>query len=246
MRVILKASDVAAIIGRNRYKPRQEVFDELWKKYSPDTFKGKTKNDRAHEALSFSSEAQQVLENSVEIRAKDSKEVQKIFSQAKDLINFDSKLSDSQKSEVIDHLRSKIYTTHGTRKEDTTSDIVETTEKVTLRRDDKFYNIDICEIGEHKFVVCGKVDRVEEKEDGSKVLVEIKNRTNRLFKQVVEYEMVQVQVYLQMLGLIHARLVEQYNNQVMSHPITRDEEMWSNEILPQLEKFCEELSKQIA
>jgi PD-(D/E)XK nuclease superfamily len=246
MRITLKASDVAAIIGRHRYKPRQEVFDELWKKYSSDTFKGKTKKDKAYEALSFSSEAQKVLEKSVEIKAKDSEEVQKIFSQAKDLINFDSKLSDSQKSEVIDHLRSKIYTTHGTRKEDTTSDVVEVTEKVTLLRDNKFYTIDICEIGEHNFVVCGKVDRIEEKEDGSKVLVEIKNRTNRLFKQVVEYEMIQVQVYLQMLGLIHARLVEQYNNQVLSHPITRDEEMWTNEILPELEKFCEELSKQIA
>jgi hypothetical protein len=246
MRVVLKASDVAAIIGRNRYKPRQEVFDELWKKYNPDTFKGKTKKDRAHEALSFSSEAQKVLEKSVEIRAKDSEEVQKIFSQAKELINFDSKLSDSQKSEVIDHLRSKIYTTHGTRKEDTTSDVVEAREKVTLVRDNKFYNLNICDIGDHQFVVCGKVDRIEEKEDGSKVLVEIKNRTNRLFKQVVEYEMIQIQVYLQMLGLIHARLIEQYNNQVLSHPITRDEEMWTNEILPELEKFCEELAKQIA
>ena len=53
--------------------------------------------------------------------------------------------------------------------------------------------------------------------------------------------MVQVQVYLQMLGLVHARLVEQYNNQVLSHEITRDEEMWVNEILPGLEEFCSEI-----
>jgi hypothetical protein len=89
--------------------------------------------------------------------------------------------------------------------------------------------------------VCGKIDRIEERPDGSRILVEIKNRTNRLFRRVVEYEFIQVQVYLQMLGLVHARLVEQYNNQVLSHDIARDEETWTNELLPGLVKFCEEL-----
>jgi len=48
-------------------------------------------------------------------------------------------------------------------------------------------------------------------------------------------------VYLQMLGLVHARLVEQYNNQVLSHDVDRDEETWTNELLPGLVNFCEEL-----
>jgi hypothetical protein len=71
--------------------------------------------------------------------------------------------------------------------------------------------------------------------------VEIKNRTNRLFRRVVDYENIQIQVYLQMLGLVHARLVEQYNNQVLSHDLTRDDELWTNEILPKLNEFCLEL-----
>jgi hypothetical protein len=41
-----------------------------------------------------------------------------------------------------------------------------------------------------------------------------------------------------MLGLVHARLVEQYNNQVLSHNVDRDEEMWSNVITPGLQEFC--------
>jgi hypothetical protein len=71
--------------------------------------------------------------------------------------------------------------------------------------------------------------------------VEIKNRTNRLFRRVVDYEFIQIQVYLQMLGLVHARLVEQYNNQVLSHDVDRNEEMWSNEITPALREFCSQL-----
>ena len=243
MKITLKASEVAAILGRNPYKPRKEVLDELWKKYSPDTFTGKTKRDRAEEALGASDEARKVLAGALAVKAKDSAEAVRTFEEAKAAVNSDSKLSAEQKAEVIEHVRSKVYTTHGTRSEDKTSDKVETDTGVKLVKDNSFYNLDVAEIRGHKFVVCGKIDRIEECPDGSRVLVEIKNRTNRLFRRVVDYEMVQVQVYLQMLGLVRARLVEQYNNQVLSHDIDRDEEFWDNVATPGLTAFCEELAE---
>jgi len=242
MKITLKASEVAAILGRNPYKPRKEVLDELWKKYSPDTFTGKTKRDRAEEALGASDEARKVLAGALAVNAKDSAEAARTFEEAKAAVNSDSKLSAEQKAEVIEHVRSKVYTTHGTRSEDKTSDKVETDTGVKLVKDNSFYNLNVAEIRGHKFVVCGKIDRIEERPDGSRVLVEIKNRTNRLFRRVVDYEMVQVQVYLQMLGLVRARLVEQYNNQVLSHDIDRDEEFWDNVAVPGLTAFCEELA----
>jgi len=243
MKITLKASEIAAILGRNQYKPRKEVLDELWKKYSPDTFTGKTKRDRAEEALGASDEARKVLAGALAVKAKDSAEAARTFEEAKAAVNSDSKLSAEQKAEVIEHVRSKVYTTHGTRSEDKTSDKVEADTGARLIRDNSFYKLDVAEIRGHKFVVCGKIDRIEECPDGSRVLVEIKNRTNRLFRRVVDYEMVQVQVYLQMLGLVRARLVEQYNNQVLSHDIDRDEEFWANEAMPGLTAFCEELAE---
>jgi hypothetical protein len=242
-RVIIKASDVAACVGRHQYKARSEVLNEIWKKNWPDTFTGQTKTDKAKEILQASPEAQKVLEAAVKIKARDSTEVQAVFEKAKEAINSDSKLSTAQKAEVLEHVRSQVYTTHGTRSEDKTSDQVEVAEKTRLVRDDSFYNLDVCTIGDVKFIVCGKIDRIEERPDGTRVLVEIKNRTNRLFRCVVEYEFVQVQVYLQMLGLVHARLVEQYNNQVLSHDVERDEETWTNELLPGLVDFCNELTQ---
>lgn len=245
MRVILKASNVAAMVGRHRYKPRQEVMDELWKKYAPTKFTGKTKEDKATEVLTLSDNAKNAIENALKIEAKDSTQVQTVFNEAKAKINFDSKLNSEQKAELVEHLRSKVYTTHGTRSEDKTSDKVEADEGSRLVRDDKFHQFEVCTIDDVKYVVMGKVDRIEERPDGSKVLVEIKNRTNRLFRSVPEYEFIQIQVYLQMLGLVHARLIEQYNNQVLSHDVTRDEEMWVNELLPELEKFCQDLHLKI-
>jgi len=245
MRIILKASNVAAMIGRNRYKPRQEVLDELWKKNRPDTFTSKTKEDRAEEALKVSIDARAVLETALKVETKDSDQVQKVFEVAQKAINFDTKLNKEQKVEVIEHIRSKVYTTHGTRSEDKTAETVTKTEGVKLVRDDHFYTLPVCEIFENKYVICGKVDRIEERPDGSRVLVEIKNRTNRIFGSVPEYEFIQVQVYLQMLGLVHARVVEQYNNQVLSHDVTRDEEFWKNKVVPELKEFCEELNQKL-
>ena len=83
MKITLKASEVAAILGRNPYKPRKEVLDELWKKYSPDTFTGKTKRDRAEEALGASDEARKVLAGALAVKAKDSAEAARTFEEAK-------------------------------------------------------------------------------------------------------------------------------------------------------------------
>jgi hypothetical protein len=241
-RVIIKASDVAACVGRHQYKARDEVMNEMWKKYWPDTFTGQTQRDRANIAMRASPLAREVLDCVSKIQPKDSTEVQNIIANVRKHINSDANLSTEQKAEVISHITTNVYTSHGTRSEDKTSDKVEVDEKVRLVRDNSFYYIDLMTIDESvKFSICGKIDRIEERPDGSRVLVEIKNRTNRLFGRVVEYEFVQVQVYLQMLGLVHARLVEQYNNQVLSHDIERDEETWTNEILPLIMHFCNEL-----
>jgi len=240
-RIVLRASDVAAMVGRHQYKTREEVFNDYWKKYSPETFTGQTQRDRANVALRASPTAREVLNCVSQLKPKDSTEVQNIVANVRKHINSDTNLTPEQKAEVISHITSNVYTAHGTRSEDLTADKVTADTGKVLHRDNSFYNLDVCEIGQHKFVICGKIDRIEEAQDGSRILVEIKNRTNRLFRRVVEYEFIQVQVYLQMLGLVHARLVEQYNNQVQTHLVDRDEETWVNEIMPELRRFCSQL-----
>ena len=240
-RIIIKASEVAAAIGKNPYKTPIEVRDELWKRYSPATFTGETKTDRAEKALGASESAQSVLVDAVETHAKSSDEVTKIFEKAREQIQADSSLTTTQKADVTEHIRSKVYTTHGIRSEDKTSEKVEVEEKTKLVRDESFYHINIWE----NFQVVGRIDRIEEKPDGSKVLVEIKNRTRRLFNKVPEYEYVQIQTYLQMLGLSQARHIEQYNSQVKSTDISRDDDFWAHDVLPVLVDFCKDFSSRV-
>ena len=242
MRITLKASEVAAIIGRNPYKPPNEVRDELWKKYWPETFKGKTKNDRAYEALSASEHAREALNSARAVHTKSSDEAESVFVKAKKKIEADEILTTTQKAEVTEFIRSQVYTGHGTRSEDKTSDKVENDEGVRLVRDDSFYSLDVCEVNGNSFRIVGKIDRIEEKPDGSKTLVEIKNRTKRFFSVVPDYEYIQIQTYLQMLNLEKARLVQQFNSEVRSHAIARNDSFWFDEVMPLLDEFCRNLS----
>jgi DNA polymerase III epsilon subunit-like protein len=245
-KVIIKASEVAACIGKNPYKKSSEVLDDMWKRYSPETFTGTTKTDRAMEALEHSEAAKYVLNSAMKAAPKNSDEAEKVFKQAAVQINNNLDLSNSEKKEVLDHIRSKVYTSFGTKSEDKTADKVTEDENVKLIRDDTFYRIDVANIEGTKYTVVGKIDRIEEREDGSRVLVEIKNRTRGLFGEVRVYEMIQVQTYLQMLGLEKARLVEQYNNETNSKDITRDDKLWNETILPGLVEFCSRLHRNMS
>lgn len=235
VRITLKASEVAAIIGSNPYKPSREVFDELWKKHRPETFTGQTRSDRAALAMQGSATAQAALveaesgPGSAEERAAIA--VSRICS--------DPALSEADREAAISHVRSTVYTTFGTQNEGRTAAAIEAA-GATLALDDKFYDMVVHEAGGCRYVVVGRVDRIETTPDGPR-LVEIKNRVNRLFHRVVNYENIQVQVYLQMLGLTKARLVEQYNSQIESHEIERDDALWVDEIMPKLQSFCAEL-----
>jgi len=242
MKVVIKASEVAACIGLNPFKPASEVTDELWKKYWPETFKGMTKREEAHASLAKSETAQKILGRAVAFKAKDSTEAHSNYEKAKKDIENDTTLDSADREKVIEHLRSRCYTSHGTRSEDRTADKVADETGTTLVKDNSFYTLPLLETEDGtKFYVTGKIDRIEIAPDGSKTLVEIKNRTRCLFGSLREYENVQIQVYLRMLGLVRAKLIEQYNNQTGTIEVIRDEEIWDNVIWAGLLDFAIDL-----
>ena len=236
-KVIIKASEVAAIIGMNGFKKPDEVLEDMWKKNSPETFNGRTKEDRQLEALKSSTTAMAIYDATMSVETVSSNDVKQLVSIASDAINNVKTLANKEKRLVTDHLRKMLYTNHGTRTEDTTADL----DEATLLKDDNFYSYPVITIEGTSYEIVGRIDRYQLKEDGTKVLVEIKNRTRRLFNKLAGYENVQVQTYLQMLGLTEARLIEQFNNERKSYAIDLDEEMWEKKIIPGLKEFCSTL-----
>jgi hypothetical protein len=80
---------------------------------------------------------------------------------------------------------------------------------------------------------------------GETILVEVKSRMKKLFKEIREYENVQVQAYFQMLpgNIRNAKLIEQYQGETNEMNIERDDDLWLKTLRPSLLAFCADLHK---
>jgi DNA polymerase III epsilon subunit-like protein len=233
-KVVLKASEVSSMIDKNRFKKPDEVMMNLWCKYSPETFKGKTKEQVAVEAIAGSNIATELLEDAQRFKSIDSSSVeQKVRAITNQLISR-SGLEDKELDAAKEYIRKTLYVNHGIRHEDKTA-----ATDSTFEVDETFYRYEVCTIEGTLYEIVGRIDRLVANDDGSLTIVEIKNRTNYLFKTVRDYENIQCQTYMEMLNIDSCKLIEQYNDEMCTHLIQRKKNDWDTSVLPKLKNFCE-------
>ena len=233
-KVIIGASSVASAIGIG-FKRQPELIEELWKKYSPKTFEGQTKEEKALQILNSNPNVEKILTDVENFRSEISTDVEQKIRAVYHQIEH-SGMEPKDMVVAKDHLRKTLYTNHGTRNEYKTADA----DSANLIEDDTFYNMDICTIEGTLYQIVGRIDRIQLNDNGTKTLVEIKNRANKLFGRVRDYEEVQCQTYLQMLKDIgYCRLVEQYNDERRGYLIEKNDKKWNEGIMPKLQNFCE-------
>src|SRR6056300_662246 len=233
-KVIIGASSVSSAIGIG-FKKQPELVEELWKKYSPSTFEGSTKDEEALRIINSNQATKTILNDAVNFKSTGSTDVsQKVRALYQKIEH--SGLNPMEMVATKDYISKTLRTNHGTQNEDKTADA----DTANLVKDDTFYEYNICTIEGTRYQIVGRVDRIQINEDGSKTLVEIKNRTKRLFNTVRDYENVQCQTYLQMLKDIkYCRLIEQYDSERKAYLIEKNDEAWRDNILPKLQNFCE-------
>lgn len=84
-----------------------------------------------------------------------------------------------------------------------------------------------------RFEIRGKIDGMVIVYDGQKPfirLVEIKNRSNRLFGEIPRYERIQLCFYLHFLELDEAELVERYKNQINIIPFSQNDALYKSSL----------------
>jgi DNA polymerase III epsilon subunit-like protein len=235
-KIVISASSVSSAIGIGFTKV-PELVSVLWKKYKPQTFEGALKDEEAVNILNSKETTRKILEAAVSFKSESSADVagktRALYHQLEH-----SSLTPKEVIDTKEYIRKTLYTNHGTRNEDKTADL----DSAILKRDDTFYTYDICTIEGTLYQIVGRIDRIQENEDGSRILVEIKNRAKCLFNRVRDYEDVQCQTYLQMMKDIrYCRLIEQFNHERKSYLIEKNDETWNENILPKLQNFCEHL-----
>ena len=102
-------------------------------------------------------------------------------------------------------------------------------------RNSKLYLLIIYEDDDLIVRISGRVDGIEGDGD-DRVLIETKNRRNKLFGEVRTYEGVQMTIYMKMTGIRTSKLLEYYNDEEGVIDYDYDEEFW-DEIESKLLKF---------
>eukprot|EP01038_Epipyxis_sp_PR26KG_P005188 gene5188-7220_t len=249
LRIVIPASNVASCIGLNPYKGQDETLEELWRKYQSETFILQTEMEEMISIVKSDTTGitAKILDSAASFVGKDSNETLANYTAAAEKLKESKIMSEEEKLKVLELLRMKVYTNHGVRSEDKTANtIVQEAKlidkKIDLITDDKFYSTPILVTDRYEFVIVGKIDRIEIQDDQSKVLVEIKNRMNRLFKTLRDYEKIQVMTYLKLVGLTKAKLVEQFDSNTHTIDINWDEDLYNSVIFPGLQSFANRLN----
>lgn len=263
IKLTVRASDVAACIGKNKYKKPHEVLEFYVSRYKGKEEEFKLKNyvvsqeeveqiknkfnnvkyQKSEELVKQTEDRFNIIKNidDKEERIKKLSELNKdiITNISKVAIDEDTSEKRQEKKEKILNKVSKLVKDSSNIKKEISSHInkevgikneeknINNYEKITNTkvdsRNEKCWFMTISEEKDCKLSIVGKIDGKTEDD----VLIESKNRQNRLFRTIPIYEKVQMEIYLRMMGLKDATLIENYNNQQLSHDYSSNDILWT-------------------
>jgi hypothetical protein len=221
-------------IGANKHKKMSEALELTWQRVSPTSFVAamkrnglKTEEEQAEDIIRSHVEIQGLVDLTLSASCESSDQVAREYdSVAKDLrevplVEYDRKLVDGV-------LKRNLYTGYGNMHERRVLEYIRDTLSIDCRTDPTFYKCQqgTCtgDWGTMAWYVGGKIDAIGKEhptDPGYNLLIEVKNRVNRLFRNIPFYEMVQVQTYLHLLNLEKGVLVECLKTSQPTHPSTQ-------------------------
>ena len=269
----IQCSVLAAAINMNPYKPASEVLEKFWSTHNKASFdrafeKASTKNVRKviQNAFDHIPDSRSLCaagindakscESVSDIQRKTADLLQKVDHQvsvvkeqhdmqrSKELLTKEQdfllqvQVADMQKAATIikKEISSSINTAFGTTREGDAIKAYEKANNLSVKIDKSIVRKNYgC------FSLTGAVDGFIDDD----CVLEIKNRTRRLFKKIPQYEQVQLQAYMHNFGKKKAILLECKKNidefAMNSMTLNIDEELWSR-ILDKTHKFCKLLT----
>jgi hypothetical protein len=245
--VCVYASQVAMCIGANRHKKVSDAVMLMWQRICPAGFREamrrnnlKTDEDALQDLLDRHGEVRALVDKSMTAAAT-SAEVAAVYTGAASELDHlaHAGLGEAQRQLVDAALRKNLYTAYGTQAESEMLRHIRDVMCIPCHADPAFYKLRMGEVDGVPWYVGGKIDALS---DDGHLLIEIKNRVNRLFYRAPAYEAVQVQTYLELLDVHQGALIECFKAdgggvQTNVIPIARDKAFWKHEVVPKLHKF---------
>lgn len=238
--IYLKASQVAVMIDCHPYQSRNEIMDTYHQQYFPDTFQPK-ENPIDTILQQAGTKSKKAVMDSMIKKSKDVHQLSALLSKSSSLLSSDPNLNAKDKIALLDYIKSNANKQFGIRNEAKAFKNVVATSKRILYREPFLFSSVVSSIDNCDYILRGKVDGIEVDEFNSKTVIEIKSRTKRLFQFAPQYEMIQIQTYLELLDINQAKLIEEFLGSTAVHSISRNTLFWRNSIEPGLQDFIKEL-----
>ena len=253
--IYFNASDIAALINKNPYKNSEDVIYDILCKINKEENKrelNKFNNISKNETINLLNNLHKSEEISTDNLNKFKEKLEKVKSDEensrlnKELIEMISKdcvnakntddclkkqksLEDKIKKnlkrsneDIGDYLNGFINKKRGIKNE---KQIIENFSKknnvVIKENNSKLYKLKLFTKNENSFYICGKIDGIEDD-----TLIEIKNRKNRLFSFIPEYEKIQVEIYLRLTNMKKGKLIQNFNEEQSVFLLDSNEELW--------------------
>ena len=256
MNITYNASDIAALINKNPYKTQEEIIHNILcklknieNKTDLEHFKSISKNNTTELLNLFynnsylnEKEKNDYLQKLNNIKTDDEKLkldkkiMENITKKCIDTSNtndciklqkiIDTNIDDVLKkdnSNIKNYINGFINKKRGIKNENKI--INQYSEKYKTKITDnnsKLYKIHLFNINKYNIYICGKIDGIENNE-----LIEVKNRKNKLFTFIPEYEQIQIQVYFKLTNLSTGKLIQNYNQDQSILLINKDINMWN-------------------
>lgn len=252
------ASQAAACIGENRHKKLCDAAEAFWERADARSYReAMTRNGIVtdDEILCRAEHSHPEVSDMLRMAAKNVDSSTEVADKYAALANKFNEFADVNKIDeetrrvVDDALRKTSYTTYGNARESHVFRYIRDAMGIDCVEDPTFYKIHAGTIrndhGEFPWYIGGKIDGIS---SDRKLLIEIKNRVNRLFRKPPSYEVVQVQTYLHLLDIDRGVLVEcmrthtdegDTRQDVNAMSVVRDVRKWNEEIFPKLEGFVD-------
>ncbi len=247
------ASQVAACIGHNRHKKVGDAMLEMWQRVSPASYRDalarnglKTDDDVLGELLQTNREVRALVDRSLTAASEVATSTQAAASYTGAAHELDRAALGDRERQVVDAaLKKTVYTGYGTRAESEMLRHIRDVLGIPCRPDPGFHKKRMGEVDGVPWFVGGKIDAIS---DDRALVIEIKNRVNRLFYRAPAYEAVQLQTYLELLDVGQGALVECLKGdggavQTNVIPLARDKAFWRHEVVPKLQRFVAFLSR---
>ncbi|KNE67679.1 hypothetical protein AMAG_12414 [Allomyces macrogynus ATCC 38327] len=195
------ASNVAAAIGRNPYKPPSEIAKFMWQRAAPEQYRAASAHSPTAERDAVATAA--VIEHAPLIEAQVAAPV------ARSRAELLSSLPESMPQVGRDAIVGEIARKRGTQRETAVLDAMPAR---VDRRNDQFFRTFLWYTnaeGRARMMVGGRVDGIAHDKDGVPYLVEAKHRHERLMVPVPDYEEVQCQTLMHVTKIHRCVLVQQ-------------------------------------